>query len=284
MRSTIARNRQNNAADVKAWQAIIGVTPDGAFGPATEAKTKEWQKAHKLVADGVVGPATWSAATGEKVIISAKTASAPTDVAAYEIAKRADPSLTEAERQYVLAVARGEGFYGLGWGNPSAKTIEVSKQFGLTGLEGVGSNNWGAVQGTGPAGSFKHVDYNAAGQPYLGTFKRYPKPEDGFNSMKQVILGGGPFRKEAGAKEIRDAINRGDLKAAVYAQHANKYFELDPAKYLKAMENNYQILSNNVEWKRAFGVAKTAVKIYGIVSGIAIAVVGALAAIKHFKS
>ena len=44
---------------VKVWQAIIGVTADGIFGNATDAKTKELQKANGLTADGDVGPNTW---------------------------------------------------------------------------------------------------------------------------------------------------------------------------------------------------------------------------------
>ena len=48
--------------DVKAWQNIIHVTPDGKFGPQTDAATRSWQRAHGLVADGVVGPKTWAAA------------------------------------------------------------------------------------------------------------------------------------------------------------------------------------------------------------------------------
>jgi len=48
--------------DVVAWQKIIGVTPDGDFGPKTRAATIAWQKAHHLDPDGVVGPKTWAAA------------------------------------------------------------------------------------------------------------------------------------------------------------------------------------------------------------------------------
>lgn len=48
--------------DVATWQRIVGVTPDGAFGPQTEAATRAWQSSHGLTADGVVGPKTWAAA------------------------------------------------------------------------------------------------------------------------------------------------------------------------------------------------------------------------------
>lgn len=52
----------SKGADVVAWQKIIGVTPDGDFGPQTRAATIAWQKAHHLDPDGVVGPKTWAAA------------------------------------------------------------------------------------------------------------------------------------------------------------------------------------------------------------------------------
>jgi len=49
--------------DVKAWQAILGVMPDGKFGLATLAATKKWQAAHGLTANGIVGPDTWAKAS-----------------------------------------------------------------------------------------------------------------------------------------------------------------------------------------------------------------------------
>ncbi len=231
--------------DVTRWQNIIHVTADGNFGPATEKATKDWQRAHKLVADGVVGGASWSMALGTNIPVStAKTSAWPTDNKAYEVAKNASP-MTEKERQYVLTVARGEGFYGNGWGSISPDAAK----YGLTGQEGVGSNNWGAVQGSGDAGSFPHVDYHADGSSYVGKFKRYSTPEAGFNDMARVILGGGK-RGSVGASAIKKAIDKGSLKEAVYAQHDNGYFELAPEKYLTAVMKNYQILSNNNGWSK----------------------------------
>ena len=49
---------------VKIWQQIIGVTPDGEFGPNTLAKTKTFQSQHKCDPDGEVGPQTWAAGLG----------------------------------------------------------------------------------------------------------------------------------------------------------------------------------------------------------------------------
>jgi len=43
---------------VKAVQAKLGLTADGAFGPGTERAVKTWQAANGLTADGIVGPKT----------------------------------------------------------------------------------------------------------------------------------------------------------------------------------------------------------------------------------
>ena len=49
---------------VKQIQSIVGVNPDGVFGPKTQAAVKAWQQQHGLVADGVVGPKTLAAMRG----------------------------------------------------------------------------------------------------------------------------------------------------------------------------------------------------------------------------
>lgn len=48
--------------DVADWQRLLGVPPDGLFGPVTEAATKTWQGRHGLKPDGFVGPLTRRAA------------------------------------------------------------------------------------------------------------------------------------------------------------------------------------------------------------------------------
>lgn len=57
---TIRRN--STGSDVSTWQVVLGLTPDGSFGPVTEEATKKWQREHGLVDDGIVGPKTWAAA------------------------------------------------------------------------------------------------------------------------------------------------------------------------------------------------------------------------------
>ena len=50
----------SKGASVKIVQKKIGVTPDGAFGPKTEAALKAYQKKHGIPATGVVDAATWA--------------------------------------------------------------------------------------------------------------------------------------------------------------------------------------------------------------------------------
>jgi peptidoglycan hydrolase-like protein with peptidoglycan-binding domain len=301
--------------DYKAVQLALnkaGATPplvaDGKWGPKSTAALTAFQRAHPpLVVDGALGPkslaalglapvgAPTSAASAPPV--STTPAGNPRDVNAYAVAKRAAPTMPEAQLQYSLAVSRGEGGFGAGWSNPPRDPVALAfaQKNGLTGTEGAGSNNWGAEMGQGDAGSFRHVDFgwrnpdgtpwNGKGPkvwlPYIGTYKRHSTPEKGFLSVAKTILGGGK-RGALGAKEIQDAIGRGDLKAAVYAQHANGYFELNPAEYLKAVERNYADLTSALGW-RALLSGATAAGFGSVLAGVVIsaAVGGAIWWWKH---
>jgi peptidoglycan hydrolase-like protein with peptidoglycan-binding domain len=53
----------DSGKDVQVWQAYIGVTIDGNFGPITEQETRMWQLEHGLKDDGIVGPLTWAQAS-----------------------------------------------------------------------------------------------------------------------------------------------------------------------------------------------------------------------------
>jgi N-acetylmuramoyl-L-alanine amidase len=43
---------------------LLGLTPDGVFGAATEAALKTAQSGYSLTVDGICGPATWRAVSG----------------------------------------------------------------------------------------------------------------------------------------------------------------------------------------------------------------------------
>jgi hypothetical protein len=231
---------------------------DGIWGAKSKAALSSYQKSKGLTVDGTPGPQTLaslgiSAAneTASSTMGSVTPAAASADAKAYAIAKKggAEMGLTEKEIQYTVAVARGEGYYGSGWSHPSAKTIELSKKFGLTGYEGANSNNWGAVQGSGSAGSFPHVDVHADGSGYKANYRAYKTPEDGYKDMARIILNGGK-RGIVGSQEIKAAIAKGDLTKAVNAQHANGYFELNPVHYLNAVMSNYNKIMNGVGWPK----------------------------------
>ncbi len=61
-RPTLRRGAKGDL--VKTIQAKVGVSPDGDFGPKTEAAVRAFQSGQGLVPDGIVGPATWKAIDG----------------------------------------------------------------------------------------------------------------------------------------------------------------------------------------------------------------------------
>ncbi len=47
---------------------------------------------------------------------------------------------------------------------------------------------------------------------------------------------------------VRLALSMGDLHGAVFAQHANRYFELAPERYYAAVVRNYNALRAALNW------------------------------------
>jgi peptidoglycan hydrolase-like protein with peptidoglycan-binding domain len=56
--SASTASSHSGRATVTDVQRVVGVSPDGVFGPKTDAAVKRWQRAHGLTVDGIVGPAT----------------------------------------------------------------------------------------------------------------------------------------------------------------------------------------------------------------------------------
>lgn len=118
--------------------------------------------------------------------------------------------------QYALAVSLAEGtHYGDGGYGPA----------------GAGSFNWGGIQETHPTdeNSFPHTDHHADGSEYTGHFKKYPTQEAGFKDFAFNLL----------KPNVVEALKSGNGTKAVFAQHSNGYFELDPTKYAASVERAY---------------------------------------------
>jgi peptidoglycan hydrolase-like protein with peptidoglycan-binding domain len=144
-----------SGADVATWQKIIGVTPDGKFGPMTAAATKKWQAAHGLVADGVVGPKTWAAA--QPTVVSSPTVVAPTPVAVVAPAAATGmPTIKQgASGAPVVAWQKIVGVTADGQFGPMTATATKKWQaaHGLVADGVVGPKTWAAAQGVTPGGA-----------------------------------------------------------------------------------------------------------------------------------
>lgn len=153
------------------------------------------------------------------------------DSQAYELTKRASPDLTEPERHFGLQIARVETNYGNAW----------------TG-DAVGSNNWGAVQGTGPAGYFIHQDTHADGRTYTTKFKKYNSPEEGWLDVVRYAL-------KPNVRQVLNAPAHDAMKALDVMRNVNHYFELKLSSYQARVAKSYASFIKNTGLPAAMSVA-----------------------------
>jgi hypothetical protein len=88
---------------------------------------------------------------------------------------------------------------------------------------GVGSWNFGAIQGTGPAGWFVYTDTHpkadGSSKPYTITFRKYPTAISGVNDLVRVVY---LIQKR---QPVLVAATNGDTLAFSTALHATGYYE-----------------------------------------------------------
>ena len=119
------------------------------------------------------------------------------------IVERAIPEATKGAKWVILAVGWLESHWGDAW------TGDMR-----------GSNNWGAVIGTGTAGGALHADSDP-NRRYVTTFARYATPEDAVRAMHALIA-----RRWPAAFRAAEAGRWEDVSPALYGPmpHGPRYY------------------------------------------------------------
>jgi peptidoglycan hydrolase-like protein with peptidoglycan-binding domain len=129
---------------------------------------------------------------------------------------------TPLEAIFAQAVALHETGYGQAWKG-----------------DGAGSNNWGAVQGTGNAGFFVHGDTHADGSKYTTKFKKYLSAQDGADDLIVQVYG-------KGRPGVLDAATRGAFSDAVTAMRKGGYFEASLTSYTNAINTALKAIAEKL--------------------------------------
>jgi len=100
-----------------------------------------------------------------------------------------DPNVKEV--QFAQTIAKIENNYGQAWPGTSKKEVPA---------EAYRSNNWGNIHGSGPAGSFTYIDYDADNKPYSTTYAMFGTPVEGAKRILKELYVARPY--------ILDAVNQ----------------------------------------------------------------------------
>lgn len=100
---------------------------------------------------------------------------------------------TVKEVQFAQIIGKIENGYGTAW--PGSIKKEVPP-------EALKSNNWGNIHGSGPAGKFKYIDYNADNVKYETDYAMFATQEEGAGRLLHEIYVRRPY--------ILEALNKSD--------------------------------------------------------------------------
>lgn len=222
---------------VRKWQTILGVTPDGVFGPKTRDATLDWQRKHGLTADGIVGPLSWAYTIGTPAPERPKD-----NIHAQERAliDTALPHLSEGEKQALQAVDLLETTYGRGW-----KGV------------GKGSKNRGAITGKYEGQSFvyedsRYDDKTGKVVKYTTEFRSYPTDEAALKDLERVMYGQ--------RSSVRKAAKKGNLEGVSRAMRETSYYlgtkpkEESIKAHYATMQRNVATIASAAGLRTAFGV------------------------------
>jgi len=128
----------------------------------------------------------------------------------------------------VRAIGAHEGGYGAGWRREPAEW--AAQQVGIDPTSNaeaaITSKNWGAVQGTGPAGFFWYRDSHADGSKYAWKYRRYNNHAEAARSVLNTA-------SRTDAEKL--AIAAGDWPDVAAAMKAARYYEASQAAYTRAL-------------------------------------------------
>lgn len=89
---------------------------------------------------------------------------------------------------------------------------------------GVGSFNWGAIQGQGPAGAFQYTDTHpnddGTSTPYAISFRKYHSLADGAEDLIRIV-----YQSNGRDRLVLPAATKGDTLAFSTAMHTTRYYE-----------------------------------------------------------
>ncbi|MFW5474963.1 peptidoglycan-binding domain-containing protein [Knoellia sp. CPCC 206450] len=142
----VVLQRGSKGSAVVALQKALGLSADGAFGPATETKVKAFQAAKRITPTGVVATSTWNALIG--VTPTSPTAH-PLAQFASQVLQRGSKGVAVTALQKALGIA-ADGSFGPG---TESKVIAYQKTKGLTPTGVVAATTWAALMGQTSTGT-----------------------------------------------------------------------------------------------------------------------------------
>ncbi|NHA68005.1 peptidoglycan-binding domain-containing protein [Phycicoccus flavus] len=140
-------------------KAIGGLTVDGSFGPATDARVREYQRSKGLTVNGVVDSRVWNAIIGRSgtgsgggTSGSGSTSADPATLAKYAgtVLRRGSRGTAVSVMQKAIGGIAVDGSFGPA---TEARVRAYQRSKGLTATGVVDSRVWNALMGKGTSGS-----------------------------------------------------------------------------------------------------------------------------------
>jgi len=107
--------------NVRLLQEVLGLVPDGNFGPKTELAVKAYQTKNKMVVDGIVGPKTWKSLIPPSSDSSESVLDTGTEFIQKQYLPKGEYHAGPTKKEYLFL------HHTAGWNNPGAVISDWSK-------------------------------------------------------------------------------------------------------------------------------------------------------------